>query len=83
MSVSKVIGGIEKFNKIHGTSLGLEELKFCYSLNRQTYGYSLLARNNAPSLVLDLPNSHKGTNDDVVILIGDIVPNPLYKPIPQ
>ena len=47
-NVITIIGGIEALNKIHGTNLGLEEFKFCYPLNKGTYGYSLSARNDAP-----------------------------------
>ena len=49
-NVIRIIGGINALNKNHGTDLGLEELKFCYSLSKCQYGYSLSTRNDAPSL---------------------------------
>lgn len=78
-----IICGIERLNVIHGTSLRLEELQYCYSFRRQAYGFSLKVRNDSPSLVLALPDSHKGFDEDAIILIGDIIPNPMYKLVPR
>lgn len=79
----RTICEIEKLDQIHGTSLGIDELKYWYSLRWQTYGFSLKVSNDAPNLVLALPDSHNGADEDTVILIRDIVPNRLYKPIPR
>ena len=42
-NVIRIIRGRDALNKINGTNLGLEELKFCYSLSKGSYGYSLSA----------------------------------------
>ena len=71
-------------NKAPGTNLGLNELKFCYSLNRTTNDvYSLGTRGDAPSLVFSLPDSHKGSNEDLIVVTGHIEPDPTNKPIPR
>lgn len=54
-NVIKIIGGIVALNKIHGTSLGLNEMKYCYSLTRRTYGFSLKRRSGAPSFGYLIP----------------------------
>lgn len=69
-------------NKIHGTNLGLDELKLYYSFSKGSRGYNLSARNDDPSLVLSLPNSHKGAFYDVIIVANDIELNPNNKPVP-
>ena len=74
---------MDALNKIHGIRLGLDELKLCYSLSKGTYGYSLSARNDARSLVLALPDSHKGPDEDVIIVISDIEPNQINEPVPR
>ena len=62
-------------NKAHGTDIGLDELKFCYSLSRTATGvYSLGTRADAPSLVFGLPDSHKGSNEDLIIITKNIEP---------
>lgn len=68
-------------NKAHGTQLGLDDLRFCYSLTRGKYGYNVSTRNGAPSLALALLSSHKGTDTDVVIIIGFLEPDLTNKPI--
>ena len=78
----RIICGIEKLNEIQWTSLGLTEQQCCYSFNWQTYGYYLKVKNDAPNLVLALRDSQRECDEDEIILIGDIVPNPLYKPVP-
>jgi len=78
-NIIRIIGGIYTLNKIHGTDLGLDELKFCYSLSKGANGYSLSARSIAHSLVYALPNSHKGVFDDVIIMTCDIEPDPINR----
>jgi len=83
-NVVRIIGGIEALNRIHGTDLGLDELKFCYSLSRSNQGvYSINARSDAPSLVFGLPDSHKGNDADMIIIVGNVEPDPINKPIPK
>ena len=83
-NVIRIIGGIEVLNRNHGTDLGLDELKFCYALSHTKDGvYSINARSNAPSLVFALPDSHRGTDEDMIIMIGDIEPDPINKPVPK
>ena len=76
----RIISGIDKLNKIHGTTLGLTKL---HSLSRQTFGFNHKVRNDAPSLMLASPDSQKESDKDAIIMIGDIVPNPQNKPIPR
>lgn len=68
-------------NKAHGTQLGLDDFRYCYSLTRGKYGYSLGTRNCAPNLALTLLSSHKGTDADVVIILGFLEPDLTNKPI--
>lgn len=73
--IIRIIGGIVALNKAHGTYLGLHDPRYCYSFSRVRYGYSLSTRNNVSSLVLALPNSHKGVYT-VIIIIGFLKPDP-------
>ena len=71
-------------NRAHGTDLGLEELKFCYSLSLTKVGvYSISTRSDAPSLVLGLPDSHRGFDEDMILVTGNIEPDPINKQIPK
>lgn len=78
-NVIRIIGGIDALNRIHGTDLGLDELKFWYSLNKGSYSYNFGARNDAPSLVFAIPDSHK----EVIIVIEEIESNPTNKLVPR
>lgn len=42
-------------------TLGLDDVKYCYSFSKRTYGWSLKTRNDAPSLVLALHDSRQAS----------------------
>lgn len=80
--VIRILRGIDALNKIHGTNLGLEDVKYYYSLTKGQYGWSLKARNDAPSLVYTLFDFYKGADEDAIIVTGNIELDPVNKPIP-
>lgn len=70
-------------NEAYGTYLGLDDPRQCCSLTRGKYGYNLNTRNDAPSLVFVLPDSHRGADVDAIIITGFLEPDPTNKPIPH
>lgn len=78
-NVIRIIGDIVALNKSHDIYLSLNDLRYYYSFTRGNYGYSLSTRNDAPSLVLALRDSHKGVDADVV---GFLELDSTNKPIP-
>lgn len=81
--VIRIIGGIKALNKIHGTNLGLDDVKYWYYLSKGQYGYSLKTMIDAPSLVLDLLDYHKGADENAIIVTGDIMLDLTNRPIPR
>ncbi|KAM7465075.1 hypothetical protein LguiB_012637 [Lonicera macranthoides] len=63
-NIIRIIRDKDALNKIHGTNLGLDDVKYCYSFRKGMYGWSLKTRNHAPSLVLPLRDSYKGALKD-------------------
>lgn len=82
-NVIRIVGVIVALNKAHGTYLGLDDLRNCYSLLRGKYGYNLSTRSDGPSLVLALPDSHKGVDADAIVITGFLESDPINKPIPR
>lgn len=49
-------------------SLAIDEIRYCYSLNRSKEKWYLKARTNSSSLVEVLASSHNGIYKDIIVI---------------
>ncbi|KAI8551450.1 hypothetical protein RHMOL_Rhmol06G0186700 [Rhododendron molle] len=71
-----VVMGINTLNQMLGTSLGLHDIHHLYSISRtkDALTYYLKSRDSRRRLVLELPDSARGDDDDFLIVTGNFVP---------
>ena len=72
----RVVLGTSKINRRYNVNLGLIEIKHYYSLAIHDSNYNLKARPNCPSIVEGFSSSHKGYYSDIIVITGDVEPDP-------
>jgi hypothetical protein len=72
----RVVMGINTLNQLLGTSLGLHDIHHLYSISRtkDALTYYLKSRDSRRRLVLELPDSARGDDDDFLIVTGRFEP---------
>ncbi|KAF7141956.1 hypothetical protein RHSIM_Rhsim06G0088600 [Rhododendron simsii] len=72
----RVVMGINALNKMLGTSLGLHYIHHLYSISRtkDALTYYLKTRDSRKKLVLELPNSALGDDDNFLVVTGIFKP---------
>lgn len=72
----RVVMGINTLNQMLGTSLGLHDIHHLYSISRtkDALTYYLKSRDSRRRLVLELPDSARGDDDDFLIVTGNFKP---------
>lgn len=83
LNVVRIILDIAELNKRFGLNLGLNEIKYCYSLGLFEDKWNLKVRPYSYSLIEGLPSSHKGYYADVIIITGVVELDPTNKPVPK
>ena len=85
LAVVRVILGAAKLNRRFGLSLDFDDIRYCYGLSRNKGDdrLAIKARVNSPSLVEALGDSHKYSCGDIVIIKGNVEPDPVNNLVPR
>lgn len=83
--VIRVILGVAELNRRFDLHLDFDDLRYCYGLiqGKDDGKWAVRARTRSPSLVEALGDSHKYSYDDIVIIKGNVEPNPKNYPVPR
>lgn len=66
----RIVLGVVELNMRFNLSLGIEEIKYCYSISQVEKNWNLRAKPNFPSFIEGLASSHKGMYKDIIVIIG-------------
>lgn len=83
LNTVRIVLSVIKQNRHFDLSVGLDEIKFCYSLKRSEGKQILKAKVNSPSLVEALASSHKGIYKDIIEIIGVMELDTINNPVPK
>lgn len=79
----RIVLSVAELNRCFGLSLGCDEIKFCFSLNRNEVKWNLKARMNSSSFVEDFASFHKGMYIEIIEITGAMEPDPINNPVPK
>lgn len=82
-NVIRIILGTTEINRHFNLNLGINEIKYCYSIGLTDEKWNLKARPHSPSIVEGLSSSYKGYYNDIVGIMGDVEPDPKNKLVPK
>ena len=82
-NVVRIVLGTAEINRHFNLNPGLKKIKYCYSVGVLDEKWNLGARPNSPSIIESLASSHKGYYNDIVIIMGNVEPDPQNKSVPK
>lgn len=79
----RIVLGVAGLNRRFDLTLGLKEIKYCYNFSLVDDKWNLRAKATSPSIIKGLASSHKGMHNKIVIITGNVDPDPVNKRVPR
>lgn len=79
----RIVLSTAELNRQFNLALGINKIKYYSSFSLVDKKYNLKARPSSPSLIKGLTSFHKGMYSDIVIITGNVEPDPINKLAPK